>query len=164
VYQHHTLQAIIGENSSMNINPIKTIYKFNEEANLLLAGYTDERECAFPIEEALEGFDTNELALVLGVSPESSPKDLSRRIMNFTINPSISDVDRMDKHLDSIVFAFGSLFKLGLTPQQAMQGLEVVMATNMKKLHAGKDEAGKQLKGDNFVGPEEELQKILDKR
>lgn len=154
----------------MNMNAIKTIYKFNEQAGLLEQGYIDERECAFPIEEALEGFDLNSFE---DYFPEhdpvvlNSPKELSRLLIDIARNSGnedISDVDRFDKHLDTIVFAFGSLFKLGLTPQQAMRGLEVVMAANMKKLDAGKDEHGKQQKGDNFVGPESELQKILDER
>lgn len=149
----------------MNANVLKTIYRFNDEAGLLEAGYSDERECAFPIEEALEGFINIALANVLNLNNLASPKDISRKIINYTVNPNlISDVDRMDKHLDTIVFAFGSLFKLGLTPQQAIRGLEVVMAANMKKLTAGKDEHGKQKKNDDFVGPEVELQKILDER
>lgn len=159
----------------MNMNAIKTIYKFNEQAGLLEQGYSDSRECAFPIEEALEGFDdtsilhetlTREDRELGEPYCDNTPKYLSREIIHQVLctQGNISDVDRMDKHLDTIVFAFGSLFKLGLTPQQAMRGLEVVMAANMKKLDAGKDEHGKQQKGDNFVGPESELQKILDER
>lgn len=149
----------------MNANVLKTIYRFNDEAGLLEAGYSDERECAFPIEEALEGFNLE----YIDTGYQDGPKELSRAIMRhamLTLLESISDVDRMDKHLDTIVFAFGSLFKLGLTPQQAIRGLEVVMAANMKKLSAGKDEHGKQKKPKDWEqhAPEVLLQKILDER
>ncbi|MGD8305285.1 MAG: hypothetical protein PVF17_01405 [Ignavibacteria bacterium] len=145
-------------------NPIKEIYRFNKEAGLLDKGYDDKRECAYPIEEMLEGF---ELGWSLDIPPSSSmsAKDLSRIIVdNYAPQTPLADVDRFDKHLDAIVFNFGSLFKLGLTPQQAMKGLSVVMQANMQKLHAGQDSEGKQLKPKDFVGPEEQLQKILDER
>jgi predicted HAD superfamily Cof-like phosphohydrolase len=147
------------------ISPIKAIYKFNQEAGLL-NGYNDKRECAFPIEEALEGFDLASLAEVISPEVENTPKGISRSIINIATNDSepLSDVDRLDKHLDIIVFSFGSIFKLGLSPQQAMEALGVVMTANMQKLKAGKDEYGKQKKPEGFVGPEIELQKILDKR
>ena len=32
-------------------NPIKMIYKFNKEAGLLDIPYSDEKECAYPMEE-----------------------------------------------------------------------------------------------------------------
>jgi predicted HAD superfamily Cof-like phosphohydrolase len=139
----------------VNINPIKLIYKFNKDAGLLQDGYKDERECAFPIEEALEGFPLIE-----------NPKAYSRQIVSDAISADmdISDVDRLDKHLDIIVFSFGSIFKLGLTPQQAMRALEIVMVHNMAKLNMPKDSAGKLTKPDNFKGPEEALQRILDEK
>lgn len=159
------------------LNPIKQIYKFNEEAGLLSQGYSDERECAFPIEEALEGLSTSRLSYTLGIPECSTPKEISRTIIqldsdywgsiaensNLTIIPP-SDVERLDKHLDIIVFSFGSIFKLGLTPQQAMNALDIVMQSNMSKLYAGQDSEGKQLKPQLFIGPETRLQKILDQR
>lgn len=54
--------------------------------------------------------------------------------------------------------------KLGLTPQQIQRGLLVVNHANVQKLGMPRDEHGKLLKPDNFVGPETELQKILDER
>lgn len=154
----------------MSTNPVKEIYKFNKEAGLLARGYEDYRESSFPIEEALEGFSG--LAILgeqLGMRPEigdeMTAKDISRVILDYAnVDDVLSDVDRFDKHLDTIVFAFGSIFKLGLTPQQALKGLSVVMAANMQKLTAGKDEHGKQMKPEGFIPPEEELQKILDER
>ena len=148
----------------MSLNPVKLIYQFNQKAGLLEAGYIDEKECAFPIEEMLEALNTTSLCDTLGV-PGANPKMLSRRIMSLASTPmSITDLDRLDKHLDAIVYCFGSIFKLGLTPQQALAALEIVAQANMQKLSVGTDDHGKQMKPTNFVGPEEKLQAILDKR
>jgi len=151
------------------LNPIKEIYKFNKEAGLLEKGYYDAQESAYPIEEMLEGFKIEELARNMGLPEhiEATPKNLSRYIAASAMEEttfSIPDVDRLDKHLDAIVFNFGSIFKLGLTPQEAMNALNIVMQANMQKLKVGQDEMGKQMKPEDFVGPEEQLQKILDKR
>jgi len=149
----------------VNNNAIKQIYAFNEEAGLLDIGYYDERECAFPIEEALEGFNTKKFHTGdLDFSDEPTPKGVSRDIIEIAKEncDSIADVDRLDKHLDIIVFSFGSIFKLGLNPQEAMKALAIVASKNMEKLKAGQDEAGKQKKPSGFVGPEADLQKILD--
>jgi len=145
-------------------NPIKEIYRFNKEAGLLEKGYDDKRECAYPIEEMFEGFSEIE-KIFYSNGPTISPKEASRYIMEkVNLGNPISDVDRFDKHLDAIVFNFGSLFKLGLTPQQAIKGLSVVMQANMQKLKVGQDDQGKQLKPEDFIGPEKQLQKILNER
>lgn len=148
----------------MSLNPVKMVYDFNRKAGLLDAGYSDERECAFPIEEALEGFNMYPISEMFDCS--DTPKYVSRAIISKvdTDPDGISDVDRLDKHLDIIVFSFGSIFKLGLTPQQALAALEVVMHANMQKLSVGTDSHGKQQKPTDFVGPEAKLQEILDKR
>jgi len=157
----------------MNLNPFKSIFAFNREAGLLEAGYSDERECAFPIEEALESLnDLSCLAERLTHETEElmehSPKVLSRTIIDLAtvddIAENIPDVDRLDKHLDIIVFSLGSIYKLGLTPQQAMKALGIVANANMQKLHAGQDAEGKQQKPADFIPPEPQLQKILDER
>ena len=159
----------------MNLNVFKSIYNFNKQAGLLEAGYSDERECAYPIEEALEGLDDLEYGYnAIGMSPdnqintECTPKDISRYIIDMMTNSEgssdISDVDRLDKHLDIIVYSLGSIYKLGLTPQQATRALEVVATANMRKLSAGTDSQGKQQKPDDFVSPEPLLHLILDER
>lgn len=159
----------------MNLNAFKSIFNFNKEAGLLDSGYNDERECAYPIEEALEGFEDNMQTLAYELQLDAlypsdhpevcHPKLLSRRISNIVADDIVlSDVDRLDKHLDIIVYSLGSIYKLGLTPQQAMKALGVVATANLQKLHAGQDAEGKQLKPDDFVGPEAQLQKILDER
>ena len=151
----------------MNLNAIKSIYKFNQEAGLLESGYDDFRESEYPIEEALEQFDTSYLATALAMHPDASPKSISRSLVTGMCKlpeSGISDVDRLDKHLDNLVFNLGSIFKLGLNVQQTMKALQVVATANMQKLGAGKDEHGKQLKGENFINPEPLLQLILNER
>jgi len=159
----------------MNINPIKQIYRFNKEAGLLGKGYDDRRESAYPIEEMLETFVDSEgkLSELESDTPSElndaltslTPKEASRLITASLAQPNKpSEVELLDKHIDSIVFNFGSIFKLGLTSQQAMRALEVVMNANMKKLKMGQDSEGKQMKPTDFVGPEEQLQRIFDER
>ena len=159
-------------------NPIQQIYDFNYQAGLLEKPYDDFLESSFQIEEALEGFEhLHALADILGVDPNSPklPRELSRIIaataQKGTPNPAgynvwsdLSDLERFDKALDAIVFAFGSLFKLGLTPGQALRGLSIVMNANMAKLSMPKDAHGKLTKPPNFVGPEAQLQLILKER
>ena len=54
--------------------------------------------------------------------------------------------------------------KLGLNAQQITQAINAVMKANNAKLNCPKDASGKLTKPEGFVGPEEELQAILDKR
>lgn len=151
-------------------NPIKLIHKFNKEAGLLDKGYDDFRESSFQVEEALESFEMSSLIEKLGIDPSSSPKDVSREILRLCVSDTeksgaaISDVDRLDKACDAVVFAVGSMSKLGLNPQQITKALNVVMHANLAKLHCPKDEFGKLTKTADFVGPEPLLQKILDER
>lgn len=147
-------------------NPIKDIVAFNQKAGLLEAGYDDFLESSFQIEEALEGHDNLlNLASALGY-PDSSPKELSRYIINCASTEStpIPDVNRLDKACDAVVFAVGSMAKLGLNAQQITKALNIVMKANNQKLSMPKDEHGKLMKPDLFVGPEVELQKLLDER
>lgn len=153
------------------MNAIKSIYKFNKECKrpdgscLLDQGYDDLKEAAFSIEEMLEGFNTDVLhKLLLMDGEENSPKTISRKIIWHTNGSDMTDVDRLDKHLDSIIYNFGSIFKLGLSPQQALRALSIVCEANLQKLSAGQDEHGKQRKPEGFVPPEEKLQAILDER
>ena len=149
----------------MNMNPIKSIYKFNKEAGLLDAGYSDSLECSMSIEESLEGFDISGLAVQLDMDSTSNHKQVSRAIIAATVeSEELSDVDRFDKHLDAIVINFGSIFKMDLSVGQALRGLERVMIQNMQKLNAGTDESGKLKKPKDFHPPEEFLQIILDER
>ena len=152
---------------------IDQIYDFNLKAGLLDKPYNDFLESSFQIEEALEGFNNlGNLVDLLSKSSlplifEEDPKSISRGIFGIIANgdvQTISDVERLDKACDAIVFAFGSIFKLGLNQEQASRALSVVMTANLQKLSMPKDELGKLTKPADFVGPEVALQAILDER
>ena len=149
---------------------ITSIHEFNKLAGLLDQPLDDYREASFIIEEALEGFDLQKLSHFLH-SDDQRPKTVARSIVTYCReSPSgmyptqLTDVERLDKACDAIVFAFGYIFKLGLTPEQASRALSIVMAANMQKLTMPRDDYGKQMKNPNFIGPESALQSILDAR
>lgn len=155
---------------------VEQIYTFNKSAGLLDKPYSDFLESSFQIEEALEGFQyIDKLYYALNPQHELSNKqarDTARLITsiaksggeNCAESDYISDVDRLDKACDAVVFAFGSMFKLGLTPEQAARAVSVVMSANQAKLSMPKDAHGKLTKPAGFVGPEVLLQQILDER
>ena len=156
------------------MNFVQQIYDFNKQAGLLEKGYDDFLESSFQIEEALEGFPKlQNLANILTdeesedrVRDDASPKNISRAIVRYVIgNTTIPDVDRLDKAIDAIVFAIGSIAKLGLSPTQITRAIDVVTEANLQKLSNIKvDSNGKLLKDSNFIGPEAKLQSILDER
>jgi len=148
---------------------VERIHKFNSDAGLLEKGYDDFLESSFQIEEALEGFDNTHLSKLLKPSlPVMSPKSISRTIVRYANweedANTITDVDRLDKAIDSIVYAIGSIAKLGLNPEQTERAIDIVMQANETKLTCNKDEHGKLGKPSNFEGPEAALQSILDER
>lgn len=146
---------------------VQQIYDFNKQAGLLEKGYDDFLESSFQIEEALEGFPCTLLHSELP-SEVNSPKELSRTIVDLARNPempNIPDVDRLDKACDAVVFAIGSMAKLGLTPDQIIEAMNIVTEANLQKLSNIKiDSSGKLLKDSSFIGPEERLQEILNER
>jgi len=155
------------------MNPVIQIYNFNRKAGLLDKPYDDFLESSFQIEEALEGFSNTDLAQALWGSPELPPKaekHLAREIVahamgeGLTDDLALADVDRLDKACDAVVFAIGSMAKLGLNPQQITRALNTVMDANTQKLSMPKDEYGKLTKPSDFQGPEPKLQAILDER
>ena len=160
--------------ANMTVDHIDAIYQFNEQAGLLEQGYNDFSESAYQIEEALEGFgDLPYLQVRLhseGTYHEElcNPKEISRQIVRLAEMDSkptnIPDVDRLDKAIDAIVFAVGSIAKLGLTPPQIREAIEIVTTANLQKLSMPKDAFGKITKPANFVGPETKLQELLDRR
>lgn len=150
---------------------VQQIYDFNKQAGLLEKGYDDFLESSFQIEEALEGFpNLQNLANILTdeeseerVRDDASPKNISRAIIQYVSgNTKISDVDRLDKACDAVVFAIGSMAKLGLTPAQIIEAMNIVTEANLQKLSMPKDEHGKLTKPANFIGPETNLQALLD--
>ena len=145
------------------------IYEFNKLAGLLDQPLDDYREASFIIEEALEGFDLQMLAHFLHSDP--TPKAVARSIVTYCrdsqsgIYPTeLTDVERLDKAVDAAVFAFGYMFKLGLTPEQASRAMSIVMAANKQKLTMPRDSFGKLMKNPNFTGPEAKLQRLLEER
>lgn len=153
------------------LNPIKEIYNWQVAAGNTERPYDDFLESSFQIEEALEGFTNNvRLAEQLGILEEpewASPKNISRTIVALAQSPNndiISDVDRLDKAADAIVFAIGSIAKLGLDHHGVTKALNIVNAANKAKLGMPRDEHGKLMKPANFVGPEVYLQALLDTR
>lgn len=168
---------------------IDEIYNFNHQAGLLEKPYSDLLESSFQIEEALEGFDLRKLWCKLtGFSYEGTgvcvqieelkdtikAKELARQILydHIPIDASLdalradylTDVERLDKAIDALVFAVGSMAKLKLTPEQITRAISVVTQANLQKLSMPKDEFGKLQKPVDFVGPEAQLQSILDER
>ena len=145
---------------NMTVDHIDAIYQFNEQAGLLEQGYNDFSESAYQIEEALEGY---EIAHGFTVHLDT-PKEMSRTIVRAQGSFVGTDVDRLDKAIDAIVFAVGSIAKLGLTPPQIREAIEIVTTANLQKLSMPKDEFGKLTKPADFVGPETKLQELLDRR
>ena len=152
---------------------VQQIYDFNKQAGLLEKGYDDFLESSFQIEEALEGFgDLPYLQVRLHSEGEHyeelcNPKEISRQIVRLAEMDSkptnIPDVDRLDKACDAIVFAIGSMAKLGLTTAQIIEAMNIVTEANLQKLSNIKiDSSGKLLKDSNFIGPETKLQALLD--
>lgn len=156
------------------LNPIKEIVKWQVDAGNASKPYEDFLESSFQVEEALEGFHhgLTDLGEMLHegsnrqLSLTSNPKKLSRNILEVVTQGSdsryLSDVERLDKACDAIVYAIGSMTKLGLDHHGITKALNIVNNANKAKLGVPRDEAGKLLKPDDFVGPEAELQKLLD--
>ena len=147
---------------NMTVDHIDAIYQFNKQAGLLEQGYNDFSETAYQIEEALEGY---EIAHGFTVHLDT-PKEMSRTIVRAQ-GPFVgTDVDRLDKAIDAIVFAVGSIAKLGLTPTQIREAIEIVTTANLQKISMPKDEFGKLTKPADWeqYAPEKELQLILDRR
>ena len=153
------------------IDQVTRIYDFNRVNGLLDKPYNDALESSFQIEEALEGFNLSALEpLLKSRHPKDTrlftPKEASRLIIGtvYDFSNQLPDVDRLDKHLDSIVYDIGAIAKLGLTPTQLLQALSIVMDANEAKNGCPKDSFGKLMKGSSFEGPEENLQRLLDQR
>ena len=157
------------------------IYDFNLIAGLLQKGYDDRLESSFQIEEALEGFPKRNLLflgnIIMGdsfIATTKLPREVSRAIVTTAElggngpygepMTTISDVERLDKACDAVVFAIGSMAKLRLSPDQINRAMRAVTDANLQKLSMPKDAQGKLAKPTNFIGPEVVLQAILDER
>ncbi len=153
------------------LNPIKEIVKWQRDAGNAAKPYDDFLESSFQIEEALEGLkDIPYLQVRLhseGYSIEElqTPKECSRQIVRLAMMDNkdpLDDVDRLDKACDAIIFAIGSMTKLGLDHHAITKALNTVNDANKAKLGMSRDSEGKLLKPEGFVGPEVKLQELLD--
>ena len=174
------------EHKKQAFNIIESICKLNNEQwNNKAGSYQDKTEAAYQIEEALEGFqwlqgitealnnfDISERTDIQNHVPiKPTPKEISREIIQISSfsahdvfdEKEIQDVDRFDKSIDAIYFAIGSMHKLGLSPTQIVEGIQVVHNANLAK-SGEKDSNGKVIKTNDFLEPEPLLQKILDAR
>lgn len=73
----------------------------------------------------------------------------------------------IDANIDTMYFAIGNLYKLGLTPEQMEKCFTVVHEHNMRKVRGVVDRRGDgsapdAIKPEGFVGPEEQIAEILD--
>lgn len=148
------------------LDQVTRIYDFNRVNGLLDKPYNDFLESSFQIEEALEGFNLPTIieALDLKIDFDTNSKGVSREILSSVSSDSLSDLERLDKHLDSIIYDIGAIAKLGLTPEQVLQALSIVMDANEAKNGCPKDEFGKLLKPENFPNPEPRLEQLLATR
>lgn len=141
------------------------IRQFNDKAGLLKRGYHARLEASFQIEEALEGLPLSGVVSALDPAqhtPYSSAKDLSRKILEHVdADVRITLVEAIDKAADAIVFAYGSLYKLGLSVQQAEDCLAMVAQSVMEKVNAPVDAEGKLTKPVGFIGPEDRIADYL---
>jgi predicted HAD superfamily Cof-like phosphohydrolase len=134
--------------------------------------YDASKAAALVIEEALEKLPlSDKLANQLGC--DNNPKSLARCIVNLTtddningtVNENVSEVGAFDSSLDAIYIEVGNMHMQGLSPEQMVEGLDVVHTANQMK--AGqKDANGKIVKQDGWeqYAPEQKLQAILAKR
>jgi len=150
---------------------VQDIFDFNLKADLLGKGMDSFLETAYILEEAVEGYEdvfnmpedpnapvVTARAWALGFLNQVREAKIARNL------PMPSEVAEVDKAIDGVVFNIGKLAKMDLTPDQIERMFKVVSDANMSKLDGPKDDLGKQLKPDGWVGPEAALQVILDER
>lgn len=138
------------------INNVKGIHAWNKESGLLTKPENRKLESSMLLEEVLEGLGVREA--------KSEARNLVEAILDRDDLDPVSEVAWLDHLCDLEFIIHGGKAKMGLSPQQDNASTQAVLVANNQKLHAGQDENGKQLKPEGFVGPEESLQKILDKR
>ena len=144
------------------LNPIKEIVKWQRDTGNAAKPYDDFLESSFQIEEALEGYEI-EYGFTVDLD---TPKEMSRTIIRAQGQFIGTDVDRLDKACDAIIFAIGSMAKLGLDHHAITKALNIVNDANKAKLGMSRDAEGKLLKPDDWekYAPETRLQKLLDER
>ena len=152
-------------------NVVDAVYEFKEKAGFLGKGMDSFLETAYILEEAIEGYEDVFNQPDDPNAPVVTARSWAIGFLNHVKEakearglPMPSDVEELDKAIDGIIFNIGKIAKMGLTQEQLSRAFESETTCNMAKLGAPKDELGKQLKPEGWVGPEETLQKILDER
>ena len=122
------------------LNPIKEIVKWQMDAGNAAKPYNDFLESSFQIEEALEGYEI-EYGFTVDIG---TPKEMSRTIVRAQ-GPFIgTDVDRLDKACDAIIFAIGSMTKLGLDHNAITKALNIVNNNELVEVDVTEEELQSQ--------------------
>lgn len=130
----------------------------------------------FDLFKSIYNFNLN----VVGVEPPRPPAPLSVKTGEWLVDALKEEAAELDDAVfeddliaqidalaDSIIFALGGLYRIGLNPHQARQVLAVVMEANWKKKagiavahrgHEGVPDAGKP---GGWVGPEAHIAMIV---
>lgn len=157
-------------------NPIQAIVDFNIKAGFLdkqnPKPFNDLGESSYLIEEALEPYNVDFIASLFQIDRttakyEKNPQREVAKAIMANVTPEshfIDTVQYVDKYLDAIIYAVGSLAKIGLSHQQITAGLNIVTEANLKKtINPQYDDQGKLLKPEGWekYDPEVRLRQLL---
>ena len=160
-------------------NPIQAIIDFNTKAGFIdktknFSNFNDIKESAYLIEEALEPYEVNYLAQTFELDTSnkdyiSNPqRQIAKAILaNTDIAVVPTKVELVDKYVDAIVYAVGSLGKMGLTHQDITAAINIVTEANIRKtVNPVYDEDGKLLKPADWdkYDPEYKILNLIEKR
>lgn len=160
-------------------NPIQAIIDFNAKAGFItgannFSNFNDTKESAYLIEEALEPYQVEHLASLFELAKHTAEytknpqREVAKAILTNTDVAEVpTKVQLVDKYIDAIIYAVGSLGKMGLTHQDITAALNIVTEANVKKtLNPIYDDEGKLLKPADWdkYDPEYRLINLIQKR
>lgn len=160
-------------------NPIQAIIDFNAKAGFItgannFSNFNDTKESAYLIEEALEPYQVEHLASLFELAKHTAEytknpqREVAKAILaNTDVAEVPTKVQLVDKYVDAIIYAVGSLGKMGLTHQDITAALNIVTEANVKKtLNPVYDDEGKLLKPADWdkYDPEYRLINLIQKR
>lgn len=160
-------------------NPIQAIIDFNAKAGFItgannFSNFNDTKESAYLIEEALEPYQVEHLASLFELAKHTAEytknpqREVAKAILaNTDVAEVPTKVQLVDKYIDAIIYAVGSLGKMGLTHQDITAALNIVTEANVKKtLNPIYDDEGKLLKPADWdkYDPEYRLINLIQKR
>ncbi len=114
------------------------IVKWNNERRLLKLGYDHKNEISFIIEESLESTGKYD-----SLSARSEAKKIAEEICQ---NTKSTDEQKVDAYADMIVFATGSIAKLGYNPDIVMDEVLKHIESRTGKIIDGKFVKDKDIK------------------